>query len=301
MFEPNRYVYQGPTMKMFQNFSSDEYMDATKYGLSDVVKIILEAFPEYDNNGNPLPGTQIGVNGLYAIGSKIKDVMQAKHKDLWYSGVDRFSEVGAEGNPKIFGIYDKLMKTVGTKENPHITSLTTKYNGLKKLMSTLPIELKRLFSHTIDKVVSSEYRAIELSESKHTEYDKGGYKRTIVERGGRVKNYRERPTTTMKTYLSSCVNGASLMLRKNANREALLKNHGIVVKGQKIYYEAYSKTDPIAILSNDTVTVKAGAITESDFLKIVSDILHYPISSEYSETAQFYKVRTDEKSRIVYD
>ena len=46
-FDAHRYLYTGPSVKMFQSFSNDEYMDAQKYGLSDLVKIIVDAFPEY--------------------------------------------------------------------------------------------------------------------------------------------------------------------------------------------------------------------------------------------------------------
>ena len=168
-------------------------MDAHKYGLSDLVKTIVDVFPEYTKEGNPIPGTQVGVNGMNSIGTKLKHYFQnssyAETRARWYKG-----GVNRDWN-KLFEDYIRFVNTnksstsasVETETDKDITTLTTKMYGLQKLFAILPNDLKILFSHTIDKIVASEYRAAELETTKVGED-------TIVY--GRAKNYSERPQTT---------------------------------------------------------------------------------------------------------
>lgn len=74
------------------------------------------------------------------------------------------------------------------------------------LMSKLPDDIKRIFSHTIDKTVASEYRAADLKDSSRTDHT--GY--TTYEYKGRAKNYRERPVKLKELFVKEFVNGASI-------------------------------------------------------------------------------------------
>lgn len=233
LFNPDRYVYVGPSTKMFQSFSSDEYMDAHKYGLSDLVKTIVDVFPEYTEEGKPIPGTQVGVAGMYSIGTKLKHYFQnsgnAETRARWYKG-----GVNRDWN-KLFEDYIRFVNTskssasssVETETDKDITTLTTKMYGLQKLFAILPNDLKILFSHTIDKTVASEYRAADVETTKVGED-------TIVY--GRAKNYSERPQTTWKSYIKDCVLGASMLLRTTPSMKAALnQKYKIEFKDNSIY------------------------------------------------------------------
>lgn len=286
-----RYKMADLSVKQFQSFSLNEYMDASD-SISMISKIILKNIPEISKDGKEYGA--VGISGWMSVMSKLR--MAITDSDF---GTNYTVKVGDREVPIVelseSELRDKMQKVISafitylenTKSQgyaPHKTYLLGKLRGISKYVfaRNMPTHFKAMFTHMMMKTVPSSYVSYVFNEKD----------------GNKTSYITERPVMLQRNFLSDTVNGAAAWLKQNnAIKDSLLNKYGVKVGLDGVHIEY---TDSEGIVNRIKLSLSAGGKLVMDELgahakwlndniqNIVRDILQLRIPEDFEEISKVY-------------
>lgn len=163
-FSPNRYSYAGPNMRFDTNWKSGNEFMSQEENTSDIVKILLDYFPEVNANGEIIKGTSIKLKGFNSIMGKLK-VWAENNTDSEIAS-EWAKDVGKRDMLMLLNKYRSYLNAYKIKNPEHVTYLIEKLNGIIRFIynKNMPDNIKIMFSHLVDKTVVSSYISYALDD-----------------------------------------------------------------------------------------------------------------------------------------
>ena len=258
-YAPNRYIYNGPTVKHFTGvMSSNEFMSAEENS-SDLAKIILQYFPEVNENG-PIQGTSINISGFNSAMTKVIAWARknAEMKQELQKGVN--ADMG-----KIIDAYISAVKA-NTLPIHHKTYLLSKLNGIRTyIYGQLPKDIQQMFTHLISKTVPSNYVEYEITGNDVSS-----------------KYLSERSVMIQRMFIEECITSASEYWKENQSAfDKMLSDYNIKVSGTPGNYTI--RIGDVTLNVGSSISV-SGNIT--NLVQLVETLAQLAISEDTESIAQ---------------
>lgn len=198
-FYVDMYTFKGPHVEHYTGFSTNEHVDAEDQ-TSDLVKILLDYFPEVNINGQPIDNTSITLTGF--LSSMTKVILAVQNEPLLS---EYKSELQNGVNANMSMLIDKYLEYLnqGVIVNAkHKSYLQNKLRGIKHFIydSNLSKEVKDTFTATASKTKPASYVSYE-------------YDTTAKELS--PKDLIERPISIESYTLSDLLKGAVYQFKSN--------------------------------------------------------------------------------------
>lgn len=296
-----KYVYTGPNVKHFSNFSSSEYAKAEDQA-SDIVRLILDIIPEIDAQGNIIEGSSVGMSGFNAAMMSLKDMalytdeLSADAVATIQMGVDNIA-LGPKkyknkyGRPITVNLIDEYLAAAEKDKASHKDVnyffnrkkfLETKMRGLQHFVfngnegTEEEQFIRRCLINMFYKTESVAYRAYGYSQMD------GDY------RGQNLTNY---VLNAQKFQLQDSITSALYTLKNSKMQAAdLREKYDIKIKDSKMTLKVgdnVTLTLSYAYTDNDGYVVtdiqSDGNIYDDDYRNVIQDFLCYVVPDTYSQ------------------
>lgn len=283
-FSDDRYEYTGPNTKHYTGFSTNEYADA-KDNASDLVKILLDYFPQVNAKGDDIVGTSIGFDPFMSTINKVKEwMLENPDTTIVGTNISIYQEL-QQGTNMNFGAIlqtylSKLMS--GNIKDPRFTTTNVDHlRGIIKYLYSPKMSdgIKQMFTHLMEKTVNSSYRTYSINTIKSNS------QKEVV-----TKNLTERPVQVQRMFLEDVILGTSAYWssdikgidgQSNIYRlNELLKKYNITIDGENdlITFHRPGKT-PITVSSSNGFAI-TNATTYDNLEELVSDITNLVLPTD---------------------
>lgn len=155
----NMYTYKGPNVQHFTGWGSNKDVDISKQ-TSDLATILLDYFPELNEQYEPVDGTSITVTGFNSAMTSVKAAVLYNNSPYLNSVRD---EVFKGAKADMTSIIDAYLNFLSKADDytDHVSYLHSKLRAIKKFIyeSDLHPDLKNTFTAMFTKTVPVSYRA----------------------------------------------------------------------------------------------------------------------------------------------
>ena len=196
-----RYRMADLSVKQFQSFSLNEYMDASD-SISMISKVILKNIPEINEDGKEYGA--VGISGWMSVMSKLRLAITDSDFGTTYKVdidgqkylIAELTEDQLRSRMKtVIESYIDYLKNSSSGYAPHKTYLLGKLRGIASYVfaSGMPKHFKAMFTHMMMKTVPSSYVSYVFNEND----------------GNKVSYITERPVLLQRNFLSDTVDGSA--------------------------------------------------------------------------------------------
>lgn len=310
----DKYMYQGPNVKHFSNFSSKDFESAENQ-VSDLVKVLLENLPALtlDANGHltVVPGEFVGTAGYNATMLTFKDLLMfgelyandnSMHatlaRDSFFNGAQELAfgpktqtvKNGRKTETVTYDLIEDYIKFAEAQESAVKSGVNSYYQSTRFNLNKMRALQQFLFSgkdlgeegNFLRNCLINMFYKFERPEYRCYGYDP----RTKAYRGQNVQNV---PLITQKLMVQDAFAASLKALQKNVSRKAdlkekynLKKNQGQVVLTTPVGTISLSYTTEHGIKVIPSMTSIDGEFTDADYQEIVKDFLGYAVPDGYA-------------------
>lgn len=300
-----RYEYVGPNTNMRNTYIGDtEEKGDMEDNISDLAGILLEYFPEYDENGNPIEGAKISKSGFFQVMTSFKEWIDEVPVDKIVSGGDLSDiEKRRQGIARLNSYYEGdetaaklLFDTFISRVKSNMDALidTSRFN-LNKLYG-----IKQMFNAKLSKPISRMFWNLAYKTSSNIGKSTSFYQRRIQN-----KQLRDQYKTEQWGHIQDAIHTAVHQLYINpALYEDIKKTYGIndFLNGK---FELFQGTRYSCELSNKgthydlTRTSPYQEGVPDDVAKqFIEDVLGIPVPNNYKN---LLNQLSDHKNRSLFN
>ncbi len=271
------YVYRGPNVQHFTGFSSNKEVSIDNQ-TSDLVRILLDYFPELNKDGSPVDGTSIGLAGFNSAMTAIKtSIMYSNIEDL--KSLRNELNKGAQIN--MSEIIDRYIFALDKNNlnKSHITHLKGKLQAIKKYIydSEIHEDVRNMFTAMFFKTVPMVYMNYVYN----------------LHRGGIYgRNLKEQFTNSQTYRLGDVIKASVYKFQQDKNLFKELKDaYNITISNGQIKFNQTTAND---VNKSFVISYKwkkdryifdiNGDISDTDSLNaLIYDVLNYIVPEDFEE------------------